>query len=313
VKCPKCEHVNADGALECAQCGIVFSKWKDAWDRQAPAWPPPAPPPPAPAPTSGRTILKVAGLLVLAVGWYWFMLWSPGGLAVPEQAYRDQERGFALVVPEGWQAARLNECRTIAAGLTQATACAVLALHRDADTAQPRPSIQLTVVPIGVLFQTGYGGSVRITEADKTGLADAINKGLVESLPGYTSESIQVVSIDRIASLRMLGGATVTGTPIAVGGKTVTVPTLFGKTPEYRLAVNVVLVPSGSTAYLLVAGGRETDEDVIAPAFEQVLQSFRVTGGRATPFQRFGGLAGSIPGDAILGLLVSATLALLAL
>jgi len=129
VKCPKCEHVNADGVLECAQCGIVFSKWKDAWDRQAPAWPPPAPPPPAPAPTSGRTILKVAGLLVLAVGWYWFMLWSPGGLAVPEQAYRDQERGFALVVPEGWQAARMNECRTIAAGLTPATACVAPPIH----------------------------------------------------------------------------------------------------------------------------------------------------------------------------------------
>jgi hypothetical protein len=313
VKCPKCEHVQPDGALECAQCGIVFAKWKDAWDRQAPAWTPPAPAPAAPASTSNRTVLKVAGLLALAAGWYWFMLWSPGGLAVPEQAYRDQERGFALTVPEGWQAARMNECRTIAAGLTQATACAVLDLHRDADAAQPRPSIQFTVVPIGALFKTGYGGSVRITEADKTGLADAINKGLAESLPGYTSESIQVVPIDRIASLRMHGGATIKGTPISVGGKTVTVPNLFGKTPEYQLTVNVVLVPSGSTAYLLVAGGQEKDEDVVVQAFDQVLQSFRVTSGRATPFQRFGGLVGSVPGDAILGFLVSATLALLAM
>ena len=249
----------------------------------------------------------------MAAGWYWFMLWTPRGLEVPEQAYRDQERGFALTVPEGWQAARMNECRTIVAGLTQAAACAVLDLHREADTAQPRSSIQLTVVPIGALFKTGYGGSVRITEADKAGLADALNKGLAESFPGYTSDSTEIVLIDRIASLQMNGGATITGTPIAVGGKTVTVPTLFGKTPEYQLAVTTVLVPSGSTAYLLVAGGQEKDAAAVAPALDQVLRSFRVTDGRATPFQSYGGLAGSIPGDAILGFLVSATLALLAL
>ena len=56
---------------------------------------------------------------------------------------------------------------------------------------------------------------------------------MAETLPGYASESSQIVSIDGISSLRLQGGATIKGTPIEVGDKTVTVlPTPFGKTPD---------------------------------------------------------------------------------
>jgi hypothetical protein len=313
VKCPKCEHEQPDGALECGRCGVIFAKWKDGWDRPAPEWAPPQRVEAPPASSGGRTTLKAAGLLAVAAGLYWFLLWSPAGLPVPEQAYRDSEHAFALTAPEGWQAKKANDCKIVSTALTQTTACMVLELRREADSNRAGPSIQLTIAPIGALFKTGFYGSARITEGLKDALAEAIDKGFAGSIPGYASESKEIVSIDRIASLQLRGGATIKGTPVGIGDKTVTVPTLFGQTPEHHLTVSMALVPSGSRAYLLVGGGQTQDEASLSAAFDQAVQSFRVTGGRATPFQSYGGLAGSIPGDAILGFLVAATLALLKL
>jgi hypothetical protein len=314
VRCPKCEHEQPDGALECVRCGIVFAKWHDGWEGQAPsAWAPPpaAAPAAAPASSGSRSVLKIAGLVGAALGWAWFFFWAPGGLQVAAEAYRDAANGFALSVPEGWQASKTNECRTATSGLSEATFCMVLEVRREADKNRSGPTVQLTTVPVGALFKTGFRGSVHIDEGDGESFADAIQKGFGASIPGFTIDSTEVVELDRIPSLRVRGSATIKGTPISVGGKAMTLPSLMGKTPEYQVSVNLAMVPSGSRAYFLVAGSEARDEPALTPAFDQIAQSFRVTGGRTTPFQRFGGLMGSIPGDAILGFLVAFTLALL--
>jgi hypothetical protein len=311
VRCPKCEYEQPDGALECARCGIIFARWRDPWGHQAPAWAPPTAQSTAPATSSGpRSILKIAGFLGAAAGWLWFFFWAPGGLPVPSESYQDAEHGFALTVPEDWQAVKANQCRTATSGLDEATYCMVLEVRRAGDENRPGPTVQLTVAPIGALVKTGLGGSVRLTERDKAALVQAVEKGFAGTIPGYTTDSSEILAVDRIPSLQVRGSATIQGTPVTVAGKAMSVPSMFGKTPEYHVTVNLVMVPSGSRAYFLVGGTQAQDDPVLSPALNQIVQSFRVTSGRATPFQQFGGLMGSIPGDAILGFLVAITLAL---
>ena len=79
--CPRCNHENPEGAMDCSSCGIVFAKWAARQEREA-ARPPPAPleprlPPastasparPAPAPSRAYLVTGVA-LLGLTCS-YW--------------------------------------------------------------------------------------------------------------------------------------------------------------------------------------------------------------------------------------------------
>ena len=83
--------------------------------------------------------------------------------------------------------------------------------------------------------------------------------------------------------------------------------------PEAHVSMISVLVPGGSRMYLLAGASQPEDERALAGTFDAIVQSFRITHDRGTPFQLFGGLGGSIPGDAILGALVGITLLLLKL
>ena len=311
MTCPKCQHVNPDGAKECAQCGVIFSKWKDDWSRPAPAWPAEPPQAPVAPPRNTSSRVKAIGLVGAAAGWFWFLFWAPGGLPVAANAYHDADNGFALVVPEGWKTGKTRDCKSFSAGINPASACVVLTISRDVDNGEPGPSIQVMVAPTS-LFTSGWHGSVRITEALKPTLAEAIQKGIAGTLPGYSSDASEIISVDNINAMRAHGSAIVQRPPVMTTNKAGTLP-YFTSMPEVHVSMISVLVPGGSRMYLLAGASQSEDERSLAGPFDAIVQSFRITHDRATPFQLFGGLAGSIPGDAILGALVGVTLMLLKL
>jgi hypothetical protein len=315
MRCPKCEYEQPTGSTECVRCGLIFAKWRPVRNQ---AWPGPDD---AAAPASARADrapgdgvpgwLKLLALLAVGAGWYWFFFWAPRGLSVADQAYRDDARGFALLAPQGWQATKTTDCKDVGGPLTPAAACAVLDVTPSGKP--PTPSIQVTMVPVSSIVKTGWGGTLVIEDRDKESLAGALASGLAKTLPGYVQERSDMILVDGIAALRLRGSATITGSPVFVGDSMVTVPNLFGRTPEHYLTMAHVLVPAGSNAYLITYVCNTADYERLAPTFEAVTGSFRVTRSRPTPFQAAGGLMGSIKGDAILGLLVSLTLALLKL
>jgi len=246
-----------------------------------------------------------------AAGWFWFLFWAPGGLPVAADAYRDADNGFALVVPEGWKTGKTRDCKSFSAGVNPASACVVLTISRDVDNGQPGPSIQIMVAPTS-LFTSGWHGSIRITEAVKSMLAEAIQKGIAGTLPGYTSDASGIIPVDNINAMRVHGSAIVQRPPVMTTNKAAPLP-YFTSMPEAHVSMISVLVPGGSRIYLLAGASQSEDERALAGPFDAIVQSFRITHDRGTPFQLFGGLGGSNPGDAILGALVGVTLLLLKL
>ena len=316
MKCPKCQHEQPSGRTECEKCGVVFAKWRGDSDASgyAPSnepYYPPAAQTQAAAPAGGgalRPLGMIVGLLAACAGWYWFLFWAPGGLPVQADAYRDAENGFALVAPQGWQATKTRDCKNVGTALSGASACAVLDLSgAGASTA----TVQVITVPVGALFETGWGGSVRIAQSDASTLAKSLEDGMAKAIPGYTRESAEVVTVDRIASLRVIGSATFTGTPTMIGDKMVTIPDFSGRQTEHHLTTGTVLVPGGKQAFLVTYGCESAQREVTGAAFDAIVSSFRLTDGRPTPFQSYGGVRGSIKGDAILGGLVGLSLGVL--
>jgi hypothetical protein len=102
--------------------------------------------------------VAIVGLLAVCVGWYWFLFWSPAGLPVPADAYRDAENGFALVQPEGWQAQKTRDCKSIGAFLSNASACAILVLRRETLSGESGPNIQVMTA----LWQGGVGLTMHV-------------------------------------------------------------------------------------------------------------------------------------------------------
>jgi hypothetical protein len=321
VKCPKCQHEQPSGGTECGRCGLIFAKWRgdantaDYGPAASEPYYAPVPQRQVAAPAQGGArrpvVTTVVGFLAVCAGWYWFVFWSPGGLPVPADAYRDAESGFALVQPLGWQAKKIKDCKNVGVPLSNASACAVLVMRRDTASGGSGPSIQVTTAPISALFKTGWGGSVRITEDQKADVAEAFEEGMAKSLPGYVGESREVVDVDRIPSIRVVGSASFKGSPIMVGDKVMTVPDFSGAATEHHLTMGGALVPGGTQAFLLVYGCDTAERADVGATFEAVVSSFRLTDNRPTPFQFYGGLLGSVKGDAILGALVSLSLIVL--
>jgi hypothetical protein len=253
----------------------------------------------------------VAGLIAACAGWYWFVFWSPAGLPVQADAYRDAENGFALVAPEGWQATGTKECKNVGTLLSTATACVVLNVHRDTSPPGSGPGIQVTTVPIGAVVKTGWGGSARVTEAGSADLAKVLHDSMGKALPGYAGENHAVVAVDRIPSLRLMGSATFSGTIATIGDKVVTIPDFSATQTEHHVATGAVLVPGGTRAFLIAYVSDAADRAEVGAAFDAAVSSFRLTDGRPTPFQSSGGLMGSMKGDFILGGLVGLSLGLL--
>jgi hypothetical protein len=171
----------------------------------------------------------------------------------------------------------------------------------------------VAVAPVSSVFKTGWGGSVTLTGSDKESIARTFDEGIARTIPGYTSEEHGVISVDNLGALHARGSATITGTPTLVGNSVLVIPNILGTTPERHLTAGGVLVPTGHEVFLMVYGCDTAEYEQLREPIDSIIRSFRVTADRPTPFQANGGLMGSIKGDAILGLLVGLTTAMLRL
>jgi hypothetical protein len=317
VNCPKCDFEQPAGANECARCGLVFAKWREPPVAGVYSGPPPESFASQPATStrrgSGSSIVRIAGFLAVAAGWYWFIFWTPSGLPSTADAYQDTAHGFAVVPPDGWHVKKMGACDAAASALISGKPCVVAELLRDADRGAGGPNVQVAVAPVSSVFKTGWGGSVALTESDKEGIGEGFDEGIAKAIPGYTSEEHGIISVDNLGALHARGSATITGTPTMVGDSVIMIPDVLGSTPERHITAGGVLVPTGREVFLIIYGCDTADYGQVRDAIDSIVGSFRITANRPTPFQAAGGLMGSIKGDAILGLLVGLTMAMLKL
>ncbi len=317
--CPKCQKEQPDDATECALCGIIFAKWQKAQENN------PLRPRPGAPPFSARTqsqnlkdfssikrALKIIGLVGAAIGWYWFMFSTPAGLPVPDNAYRDSQQAFALVHPKGWTLKKMNKCEN-ANGLLGAQVCTVLEMEKDTWFGTSKPFLTLMVVPVSDLFKTGWGGSVSVSEGSREDLAREFEKGIASMVPGFKIERSEIMSIDGLPSLNVVGSGVIKGNSVMIGKSVVTIPDPFGRSRDRGITIGATLVPAGRKAYFLMYGSEKNDYARFRDTFDELLESFRVTDGRPTPFQANGGLMGNMKGDVILGLLFGFTMAMIKL
>jgi len=256
---------------------------------------------------------KILGLLGVGIGCYWFFFTASSGLPVPENAYHDKEHSFALIQPQGWKITTVKDCRPSGASFgTAKDICNVLTVEEERRANQTRPNFQVTVAPVSSLFKTGWGGSVRITEGNKDEIAQTIEKGIAGSIPGYKNESAEIVVVDNLSAIEVVGSARIEGYPVMIGKSVVTVPFgMGGSPPVYHMTIGGVLVVGGTTAYFITFGCESSDYSIAGRIFHDIIDSFRVTERHPTPFQRYGGLWGSIKGDAILGALIGLAIMLI--
>jgi len=320
MNCPKCEQEQPDGAVECSKCGVIFAKWQKAQERPAakPASPRPSSGPvPAPVQKSGRDtsrILKIAMKIVAAICiggvWYWYLFTAPSGLPVPENAYEDANHSFALLQPQGWKLTALKDCTSSGAAFgTTKDVCNVLSLELDRGAGSSRPNLQVIVAPVSSVFRTGWGGSAHISERNMDEIAEVIGKGVAGRIPGFEVESSELIPVDNLNAVKVVGSARLEGAPMQIGDKVVMVP--FGSdTPAIEMTMGGAVFAGGSTAYIVTFGSEKADYGYVGKVFDEVMESFRVTERHPTPFQKNGGVWGNILGDAILGALVGLTIAL---
>ncbi|MBI4425561.1 MAG: hypothetical protein HY554_17650, partial [Elusimicrobia bacterium] len=107
MPCPNCGAAAAEGAEECASCGVVFEKWRrrEALEKLrvsepvAGGFPPPAQ---APRAVSPAALAGALGLLAAAGAAALALLTGPGGRSASSAAQRLAGGAFALGAPEGW-------------------------------------------------------------------------------------------------------------------------------------------------------------------------------------------------------------------
>jgi hypothetical protein len=321
--CPKCQQQQPDGSTECSHCGIVFARWQKIQQRAAAAGASAAPFRSDTIPrrvgeesgqdsSKGLTLsLKILALLLIGAGWLWFFFWTPAGLPVPQNAYRDDKNGFALMQPQGWKLQPMRDCKSSGALLgLKKDICNVLQLEEEHAASQSRPNIQVLVAPVSSMFRTGFGGSVSIGKDNMEEIAKALETGISGSLPGFTTDSTELVAVDNLVGVKLTGSAELKGRPMQIGDKTVIVPFSDKSQQSIKAFLGGMILVGGSTCYCIMFGSDSASFDRCASIFNQVINSFRITQRHATPFQKYGGFMGSIIGDAILGLLVGLTIGL---
>jgi hypothetical protein len=190
--------------------------------------------------------------------------------------------------------------------------CTVLELRGQAGPGQQASLLQVIKAPLTSLFSTGFGGFLVVHDSTRQRLAEKISRDLMPRMPGrFSPGASRVRAVDGLPSLLLTGTAAASAGGAQGEGALFALPPAPGSQPAASFSLSLALVPAGGTVYLIALTTAEAEQ--AAPVFESALDSFRVTQGRPSPFQQSGGLFGSIQGDAILGLLVGLTAALLKL
>ena len=292
--CPKCGWNQPEGEIECARCGVVFSRWSL---RPAPEGQPPRPrtpeavSPPMEGPSAGSPLLLAAAMLALVIlGGLARMVFFPKGYPVPPGAFVDQAHGFTLSVPAEWTGLTPQFYSESAAAIADRLPPELQGLISGQPPAAGffMPEDAGEIAPsVSVVFVKGTPPRF----VPKTVLATA--SGLAEKLktlfPDYTPGTPVIVRLDKLDSLKLPGTATLK----VKRREVVPEAPVFSENPEFvfpdlkaprmrevwttvRLTVLHYWIPGGKGSYILACACPSRRFVSLEAAFEGMADSFRV-------------------------------------
>ncbi len=288
MECPKCGHIQADGPPECAKCGLVFAKWVER--RSSPPLRPRPSPRPAPreAPegaTASPLGLLLGGTATLFLALAVWHLWLGGGLPTDPGAHVDRAAGYAVAPPPGWVFAtpasaegilereRGRHPEALAGALRRGSAACAFFL----------PSDPGALAPWGAVYAFD-GVPPPLLETERAALAAAAEARLAKNHGEYRMESALLEEVDQLPALRIRGREVVRylKSPSQEvkaelpGGATYTIGRTEDIWETFEGATDHWLVPGRSKSYLLAFYGPAGAMDRHAPAFDRVVETFRV-------------------------------------
>ena len=300
--CPKCGLEQPEGTSECVRCGIIFAKWgsrpsMEVRPAQAQAvvpvptsaWTEPVPP--AELEPRGFPILPAVALIgVLVLGTFAKTVFFPRGHPVAEGAYRNEAHQFAVNTPGDWILMTPENYKEIMARLGDrlpsnlqgvmdpgGVAAGFIRLEEGQSYA---PSMNITPVK---------GLMPPLRQKDVQEITSLIVTQLKTLFGDYTLHSSDIVKVDKLESLRILGTATLKIRQEVV----VEEPPTFSESPEFQFPVESkpatrmvwasvpltcmqFLVPGGRESYVLTCTSRTDDFKSLEPVFNGIVDSFRV-------------------------------------
>lgn len=293
MECPKCGYEQQDGYPECQKCGVVFAKvLKSASlpsaihavpEENASPLPEDSQTEKPPAPLYAVVLLI---LFIAGVGWW---LHFPSGLSMPQNAYISSPKGFALSPPPEWVM------------ITPQNYEKIMEQYKDLFPQKLRkhllkPGFEVSFVKIpegeteftpsfNVVAVPFKGNLPALTESEKENAAKIISEEMSKHLDTYQLESSAIVKVDKLASLQITGTAALTlifkpSSPIMSEPGAFGMRHVVGHTEkiskEFKLKTVQNFVPGHGKGYIISCTHDETAYPEVEPAFNAVMESFRV-------------------------------------
>ena len=284
--CPKCG-VRQPEAISCAACGIIYAKYDPARNST-----PEAPlPPPLKQPGTGPLEISIIAVLVVVIASVLWWLNFPQSKALPDGAIVNQKSHFAYAAPPDWLTITPqnydkvmteikghfpSDLRALISNRHPGFVASHLKSPEGADGFSPNFNI--------IVIDTKGKNFPALTESEKEQATKVISAELSRQLKGYKLLESNLVEVDGITSLQLVGQAELSLiTKPAQPIQSVTrygFKTFQGYTPEERKSFNLkviqTMVPGKGRGYIIsstfdVADGSQGDE-----LNRKVADSFRV-------------------------------------
>lgn len=303
-QCPNCKAEQPEGAAECPQCGIVYAKFlkrQAAKSLESMAQAETAAAAPAPSPASagdkgGAGVIIAAAAVVAAACAGGLLLYPGKGKPVTDSLQQNKDQAFAAAAPAGfkanWTEGSPNDEGWHTAGSITGTY---------AEGFAPQMGILSLPVP-----------AVKVNRGLKDQLAEKYFRDIRSSVDKWSPDSVRVVKVDGLASLRVEGGgakhvkrvipAVVMNTKAAMDYVKQKNPSAFSflcrqpieidrigpprevcimedartEEADYELVSGGVLVPGRQRSYLLTYLCDRDQKAACLTAFDEFVDSFRV-------------------------------------
>jgi hypothetical protein len=252
----------------------------------------------AEAEPAGFPLLPVAALIgVLILGAFAKTIFFPRGYPVPEGAYKNEAHQFAISTPGDWILMTPENYKELytrfgdrfPSNLKGAMDSSQLAVgfFRIEEGESFAPSVN--IVPV-------KGQMPALKQKDVPEITSQIVTQLKTLFGDYTLQTSDIVKVDKLDSLRILGTATLKIRQEVAFEE----PPTFSEDPEFRIPVPrkprtqtswtsysltclQYLIPGGKESFVLTCTSRTDDFDSLGPAFSGIVDSFRVLK-RPTPY-----------------------------
>jgi len=284
--CPKCGVRQPEG-ISCAACGIIYAKYDPARNSTPEA----ALPPPVKESGTGPLGIGMIALLVLVIAASLWWLNFPQSGTLPDGAIVNQKSHFAYTAPPDWLTitpqnydkvmAEIkdhfpSDLRTLITNRHPGFVASHLKNPEGADGFSPNFNI--------IVIDTKGKNFPALTESEKEKATKVISAELSRQLKGYKLLESNLVEVDGITSLQLVGQAELSliikpAQPIQsvsrYGWKT-----FQGFTPEERKSFNLkviqTMVPGKGRGYIISSTCEAADSTQVEDFNRKVLESFRV-------------------------------------